>query len=655
MKLASFHTGLHLTLNETPYRIEKILKPNRCYLERVSDGELMIKTKLEILSLHAEGLLTFQGKLPINTDNISANRNARDLLGVNEEIQKVIFRRYEYVKEACRLLGEKPTKINIDEVVKRTAERLEDKKPPCEYTVYRWWKRWTDAGKDLMSLATKSSGKAGHRYLKGLMNDEFQRIVDEVFLTKQKNTKQQVFDEFSYRILQLNRARLNPLKIPSRATFYRMLKNLDKYEVLSAREGKHTADRHFRATGAGVTNNYILERVEVDHTPLDVIVLNEKTGLADGRPTLTLLLDRYSRIPLGFEIGFEVPSELSVMRALRHSILSKAYVKTSFPEIVNEWPAYGTPNTLVCDNGLEFHSNQLRRMCMELNIELQFCPKRQPNYKGAIERFIGTINKSVSHRLPGTTFSNIRQRGDYDSVGEVRITLADLKCLMHMWIIDIYCQQIHKTTQRTPIGLWEDGLEIVQPMMPESLSQLNLILTKEGKRTLTHKGIEFEGLFYNSSELGLLRKRSYETFEVSIRHDPENIGTVWVYDELNADYLCVPCITPEYAEGVTIRQHKEIRKDSRSRGDKEQDEIGLIESKARFSKKIDDLSKNKLLRERKKAARHNQDNAGNILLPNKSKESWSANSIKRNNIDEAFDDWSDDEIPILKTSEREVG
>jgi putative transposase len=643
MKLASFHTGLHLTLNEIPYRIEKILEPQRCYLERVSDGEVVIKSKLELLTFHEEGLLEFYGQSGVKKNNNNfENRNSLDLCAMTEEKKRIIYKRYEYVKEACRILGETPTKINMDEVIKRTVERIDDQEPPCIYTVYRWWKRWTNGGKDLMSLANLKTGKAGHRCFKGIVNDEILRVIDEVYLTKQKNTMQHAFDELVYRITQLNNARLDPIKIPSRATFYRRLKSIDKYEVLAAREGKRVADSHFRVTGAGVVNKHILERVEVDHTPLDVIVFNEKTGLADGRPTLTLLLDRYSRMPLGFEIGFEVPSELSVMRALRHSIISKTYVKKTFPEIQNDWPVYGVPSTLVCDNGLEFHSHQLRRMCMELNIELQFCPKRQPNYKGAIERYIGTINRSVSHKLPGTTFSNIQKRGDYDSIKEVRITIKDLKCLIHMWIIDIYCQQVHRTTQRTPIGLWREGLNIVEPMVPESLSQLNLILTREAKRTLTHKGIEFSGLFYNSSELGLLRKRSYETYEISIRHDPEDIGSIWVYDEMNQDYICVPCITSEYADGVTIRQHKEIRKDARSRGNQEQDEAALLESKARFNRKIEDLSRDKLLRERKKAARHNIENVGNEL-----------NVIEKNINEIDNDDWSTDEILLLKTSERE--
>jgi putative transposase len=308
-------------------------------------------------------------------------------------------------------------------------------------------------------------------------------------------------------------------------------------------------------------------------------------------------------MPLGFEIGFEPPSELSVMRALRNSILSKAYVKERYADIENYWPAYGIPNTLVCDNGLEFHSHQLRRMCAELNIELQFCPKKQPQYKGAVERFLGTLNRAVCHSLPGTTFSNIRQRGEYNASNSAKISLNALKNLIHQWIVDIYCQRNHRITNRTPFALWNEGLKMIEPILPESLAQLDLILTREIKRKLSHQGVQLFGLFYNSSELSILRTRSLSTYEVDVRYDPENMASVKVYDELNGDYIQVDCIELEYASGLTLRQHRQIFKDAKQRGQLEQDDNVLLESKARFHKKIEDLSRNKLLRERKKAAR----------------------------------------------------
>lgn len=44
--------------------------------------------------------------------------------------------------------------------------------------------------------------------------------------------------------------------------------------------------------------------------------------------------------------------------------------------------------------------------------------------KGAVERFLGTLNRAVCHRLSGTTFSNIQQRNEYDSASSAKTTLS---------------------------------------------------------------------------------------------------------------------------------------------------------------------------------------------------------------------------------------
>ncbi|MGU5537738.1 Mu transposase C-terminal domain-containing protein [Aeromonas caviae] len=605
MKLASFHTGLRLTLNSTRYRIDRILVSGECYLERLSDGGVLVKTKPELAALLAAGELSIESpnNRESNPDAGLSSRASRDLKALSKSQREEVLRKYEYIKEAISRLGKEPKAAGLGPVIETVSANIGEIRPPSATTVYRWWRRWLESGQDLMCLAPQYQKPSTQRKFSKDMMDELHALVERLWFSREKLPIQAVYDAFRHRINELNAERLKPLKIPSRAQFYRIVDQIDKYDAMAAREGKRAADKHFRATGAGAVTHHILERVEVDHTPLDVIVINERTGLADGRPTLTLLLCRHSRMVLGFSIGFEPPSELSVMRALRHAILSKAYVKEHYPDICYEWPAYGIPHTLICDNGLEFHSHQLRRVCAELNIELQFCPKQQPHYKGAVERFLGTLNRAVCHRIPGTTFSNIVHRGDYNSADMARITLADLKSLIHEWVIDIYHQEVHRTTHRTPTAMWKDGLGMVEPMLPESLMQLNLILTKETTRRLSHQGVQVYHLFYNSAELGLLRIRSNARYDVSVRYDPEDMGAVWVYDELQGDYIHVPCTNPDYAEGLTLRQHDQILKETKQRGLDEQDEEALLESKARFQQKIEDLSRNKLIRERKKAAR----------------------------------------------------
>ncbi|MFQ1786765.1 Mu transposase C-terminal domain-containing protein [Aeromonas veronii] len=608
MKVVSFHTGLHLTLNSVPYRIDRILAEGDCYLERLSDGALLLKSKPELVGLLSSGELVLQrlgaGNKKESTPTESQASRARvDLLRLSGVERTEVLRKYEYIKAAIRCRGRNPTSTGLNAAITEIVKSIDDSAPPHPKTLYGWWRTWLDSGQDLMSLAPKGNRSSPRSKFSKEVMGELHTLVERLWFSREKLPIQAVYDAFRHRINELNAERLKPLKIPSRAQFYRIVDQIDKYDAMAAREGKRAADKHFRATGAGAVTHHILERVEVDHTPLDVIVINERTGLADGRPTLTLLLCRHSRMVLGFSIGFEPPSELSVMRALRHAILSKAYVKEHYPDICYEWPAYGIPHTLICDNGLEFHSHQLRRVCAELNIELQFCPKQQPHYKGAVERFLGTLNRAVCHRIPGTTFSNIVHRGDYNSADMARITLADLKSLIHEWVIDIYHQEVHRTTHRTPTAMWKDGLGMVEPMLPESLMQLNLILTKETTRRLSHQGVQVYHLFYNSAELGLLRIRSNARYDVSVRYDPEDMGAVWVYDELQGDYIHVPCTNPDYAEGLTLRQHDQILKETKQRGLDEQDEEALLESKARFLQKIEDLSRNKLTRERKKAAR----------------------------------------------------
>lgn len=603
MKISSFHVGLHLTLNNIAHRIERIYETGECVLERISDHAMVTRKKSELLSYFEQGKLQFDGAVLKN--DRAVKRNEIDLLSLNEEQQKKIIRKKEYVLGAQRMLGDVPTSINLSQAIQCIGEILDDKNLPSNSSVIRWWKIWINSENNILCFLDKKPGMGKRGNFKGLVGEIINEVIEKYYLTEQRSSVQNVYNTLCFRIEELNKVRLHKLKTPNRSTFYRIINKLDKYECMAARQGKHTATTHFRAVGAGVATKYILERVEVDHTPLDVMVINRNTGLADGRPWLTVLLDKHSRMPLGIEIGFEPPSELAVMSALRNSINPKSFIAKKYPNISKDWPAYGIPTTLICDNGREFHAKNLQRMCAELNIEIQFCPKKQPNYKGAVERFLGTLNKAVSHRLPGTTFSNITQRNKYQSEVMARVTLAELKSLIYEWLVDIYCHETNRMTGKPPYELWQDGLLRRQPLMPESIDQLNLILAKEMTRKLNHEGVTIFGLAYNSSELGVLRARSDNPYNVQVRFDPSNMSSVWVYDEINGNYIVVPSIHPEYADDLSLLEHKSIKAIDRKSGDSKDEALSLLVRKEKFSEQLEKFSKSKKIRPRQKAERHN--------------------------------------------------
>jgi putative transposase len=238
-------------------------------------------------------------------------------------------------------------------------------------------------------------------------------------------------------------------------------------------------------------------------------------------------------------------------------------------------------------------------------VNLQFCPKKQPHYKGAVERFIKTMNLSTSHNFPGTTRSNINARGDYQSMEEAVFTLSEINERIHEWIINIYQNQVHRATHRTPLGLWREGLNVVEPLLPESKEQFDIALCKEATRIVSHKGIELNNLFYNSAELGLLRHHNLvET--VSVRFDPMNMGHIWVLNEIDSPsyFFKVKCTRSDYADGLTERTHKAIIAEQKAKGRKDFSQQKLLEYKHEFMEQVTKDAKDKSYRKRVKAARH---------------------------------------------------
>lgn len=64
-------------------------------------------------------------------------------------------------------------------------------------------------------------------------------------------------------------------------------------------------------------------------------------------------------------------------------------------------------------------------------------PVVRPQFGAHVERVLGTINKEV-HNLSGTTFSNITEKGSYNSDKEAMFTLEELTQWLLHYIVNIY-------------------------------------------------------------------------------------------------------------------------------------------------------------------------------------------------------------------------
>lgn len=250
--------------------------------------------------------------------------------------------------------------------------KQQPKNRPSWVSVYRWKKRYLEAGSDIQALLDNSFKKGNRKdRFPELVTEIFKEAIEDKFLSLERGTIQDAYNEALLRIRDENLLRppATALPIPGLRFIRRLVDQIPAFEKHSARYGQDAALRKFRSVNGHRVIEAPLERAEIDHTILDLFVIDERRSLPLGRPYITACIDVYSRCILGIYIGFVPPSCLSVSKCLKHAFLPKVGLHEEVPEIENDWPAHGVMRELVLDNGREFHSQALENICQSLGIE----------------------------------------------------------------------------------------------------------------------------------------------------------------------------------------------------------------------------------------------------------------------------------------------
>ena len=543
------------------------------------------------------------------------------------------------------------TQKNLDPILDKLFAESELNRPNWR-TVARWRKRYVDSNSELTSLVP-ARHKMGNR-LKRIQGDEifFDKAVER-FLDAKRPTIATAYRYYKDLIIIENENIVDG-KIPilSYTSFNNRIKKLPPYDVAVARHGKFKAEELYGACAAHILPTRILERVEIDHTPLDIILLDDELGIPIGRPNLTALIDVFSGCLLGFHLSYNAPSYVSAAKAISHAVKPKLLSSLNIT-LQNDWPCYGKIENLVVDNGAEFWSDALEHACKETGINTQYNKVGKPQHKPTIERFFGLVNQYFLDEFPGKTFSNILAKEKYDPKKNAVIRFSTFVKEFHRWVVDVYHQDSDSRKTRIPIQQWKKGFDAYPPLeMGDGEGKLFSILFNVVKRpTLGRNGIKFENLMYDSTALSDYRKqylRTNKTAKKIIKIDPDDLSKIYVYLEELSIYLEVPCTdTTGYTKNLSLFEHKKISKIRRQMIDESKDELAL--AKARMArhesvKKEQELfltnkSKAKISSVKKQAQLAGISNTGPGTILVKQDSSSIPNSNDTNNM---FDDWDDD-------------
>lgn len=482
-----------------------------------------------------------------------------DWAGLDPGLCEKADRRETYVIHYLAVAANgKRSKALRKKVIGIVASQLCDYNPPSEITLYRWTRFFeTTENKRSIIPLTKLRGRHGSS-LDPKVQEIIGQAIDEVYMTRERNSGDDVHNRVQY-LLRIENAKPDQkedLPDPSRATLYRFIEKRNKYDVALARYGQKYADRYFKAYKQGARPKKALERVEFDSTKIDVIIIDPETKQIIGRAWLTVAVDCYSRQILGYFISFEPPSYLTIAECLKHAIAPKTYVKTRFPQIKNDWEGFGIPIEAICDNGREYHSDSFVDACKLIGTHIVYNPPKTPWWKPKVERLIGTAGTRVFHRIPGTTFSSIIDKEDYESEEFAVMTLEQLEEILHVWIVDVYQMEWHRGAKACPRDKWREGIVDNPPRVPEKMSDLLPMLGAVDYRLIQRKGIELDGLIYESQELRDLSHHYKKGEKAKIKYRPADLSGIWVWDKIKEDWLPVPAIDQEYTAGLTSWLHQ---------------------------------------------------------------------------------------------------
>jgi len=472
-------------------------------------------------------------------------------------------------------------------------------------TLYRWIKRYRSRRLVTDLVNERRGWKAGVSRLAPEADAVIEEVIETFYLRDQRSTLQKAATE----VKRLCYAR--GIESPSAGTVRRRIKRIDEKRRLRGRGQKELAKNRFRPAAGHFPNaDFPLAVIQIDHTPADIILVDDTHRKPIGRPWITLAMDIYSRMVTGYYLSFDAPSATSVGLCVAHSVLPKEEWLT-LHGVEADWPVWGFPKTVHVDNGADFRSGTFERSCLQYGINLEFRPVRDPRYGGHIERILGTFLKEI-HDLPGTTFSSVAEKGEYDAEKHAALTLAEFEEWFVAQITKVYHRRKHRKLGMTPARQWEIGVfgntevdGIGMAPKPADRQSVLLDFLPFFERTVQQNGVTIDDRPYYDAPLqhwiGATDPESGEKRKFIFRRDPRDISSVWFFDPDLEQYFKIPFAERELPS-ISLWEYRQVRERLTAEGRKSVNEIELLHAITEQRTRVDE-SKAKTKRARRQAQR----------------------------------------------------
>jgi putative transposase len=522
-------------------------------------------------------------------------QSEQELSLISEEDWQEAQRRFTHMRPL--LLASRRSRAMVEEV----ARALE--LHPA--TVYRLINAYERTGRVSSLIPPKRDGGRGRTHLQPEVEKIVQDTIQNFYLGKQQRSMEKTCKE----VARLCRnAGLEP---PHDNTVRNRINAITDREKVARRRGTRAAKEQFDPIqGHFPGADWPLAVIQIDHTLLDIILVDDIYRRPVGRPWIALAIDVFSRMVVGFYISFDPPDALSVGLCIAHGILPKEKWLAKY-DIITPWPCWGVPRTIHADNAKVFRGNMLKRAGEEHGIDLDWRPVATPHWGGHIERLLGTFLKEI-HSLPGTTFSNPKERGEYDSEKKAAMTLSEFEKWLATFIVEVYHQRVHSSLKMSPVKKYEEGIFGTKdkpgtglPARVTDEDRLRLDFMPYIERTVQGYGVVVDEIHYYHD---VLRRFINATDpdnpklkrQFIFKRDPRNISQLYFYDPEVKLYYAIPYRDTSHPP-MSIWELREVRRQLEKEGYENVNEQLIFDAYERMRRQEEEA-----VRETKKARRARQ-------------------------------------------------
>jgi putative transposase len=444
------------------------------------------------------------------------------LAKLSEQDLARLERRRQLISELAKLY--RPSRL--------ASESVEKELGLSARTVRRLVYQFRHGGQTTTTLVAKGVGRRrGSRTLNPTIEKVIRDVLERTYSHKQKCTLSHAYRQICLVCQE------HSLKPPSLKSVHARLSDLDPIAVARRRHGEKAAQVLKPVTGHAPVAEYPLHIVQIDHTKMDVILVDGVHRKPVGRPYVTFAIDLFSRCIAGFYVSYEAPSATTVALCLRNIAENKEVMLRQYG-IAGSWPITGIPAVLHLDNAAEFHGRALQQGCTLHGIELRFRPPGRPWYGGTIERRIKQFMQLAHNELPGTTYSNPQDRGEYDSERLALLTLKEVEDWLALAILE-YHAVVQDGIGEPPFERLRFALDAGHaPRTVSDLKAFSIDFMPVVTRKLRRDGFHIDHLIYYDTKLDYYiarRNKFADGFE--IRRDPRNLGFIWVRRPDGSGYM----------------------------------------------------------------------------------------------------------------------